>query len=125
MKKIFFTAIFVSVLSIGFYQQAQASYFGFGGKIISVPATEIIAAESAGYLCPQRNLTFTIKPVSKSPVSYIATNLNRNSILSSGRNILGLYTTSISVPCMHSSGILGATFIPLSSVILYGTSVGY
>ena len=67
-------------------------------------------------------LTFTIKPVSKSPVSFIILNPVKGFTISPNKQILGLYGGITPISCIHSSIIAGGIVVPLTSVFLYGTS---
>ncbi len=122
MRNKFFILLFVFVIGFSFASPAFASFLGFGGRIISVPATEIIAAQSAGYICPQAMLTFTIMPVSKSPTSFVILNPITGFTIAPNKNTLGLYGTTIPISCIHSSILGGAMIVPLTPVFLYGTS---
>ena len=121
MRNKFFILLFVFVIGFSFTSTAFAGWFGFGGRIISVPATEIIAAQSAGYICPQAMLTFTIKPVSKTPISFTLIGIRKGFPISSGLQVLGLYSGATSIFCPHSSGI-GSTVVTITNVLIYGTS---
>jgi hypothetical protein len=122
MRNKFFILLFVFVIGFSFTTTTFANnWLPFGGTIISVPATEITAAQSAGFVCPEAALTFTIKPVSKSPVSFKLIAVRKGFEISVSKLILGLYTTTTPVTCTNTA--TGATMtVPLADVLLYGTS---
>ena len=122
MKNRFLIILFIFIIAFSFSSTAFARTFGFGGRIISVPAKEIIHAESFGYICPEEMFTFTIMHVSKSPASFVILNPITGFTISPKKQILGLYGPTTPISCIHSTILGGAMIIPLSPVLLYGTS---
>ncbi len=98
-----------------------------GGRVVSVPAFEIYALESTGFICPVMGKTLSIYPMGSptgTPTSYYISSLvhsQTNTILRGmGQLIIARFSTPTFITCTHPAGAV--TQIPLHTINLYGTS---
>jgi len=86
----------ILVVLLGMPIISHAAFFqSFGGRIIQTKATEIQTLEATNYECTNPQGSIKIKPVGKSPVSYVTQFYNNTRTTPrSGQQVLGLYQRS-------------------------------
>lgn len=98
-------------------------FYPFGGKIVQEKAVEVQIKESSGYSCNIPGRTITIRPIGRSPTSYIipygVSSMSQNQV-KINQSILGNYSSPVMISCYRKNST--PTYISLPVIYLFGNS---
>lgn len=125
MRKNIFLLLFL-ILCFSLSTKIVLGATAMGGKITNMKATEISTLEDSGWKCNVPGQTITIKPMSKTPTTYLipsSVESKTKYAIRTGQYILGNYTGMTPIICWRMCGYVPCfTSTVLNTISLFGTS---